>query len=795
MRKNFVKTFLICLCTACISMGAAVSFTKNSPSAHAQETEQTITQENANSLLLPERYEQYLPLVSPSDVAVSERYKAVADGKFIYVYNEKTESYSCYEHDLDVTELQFSGNTLYFLDKEPRLYKLNAENPSVVEATSLSCSAFTIDSDVIYYLTFSGGFSKITPANLQTLTPDPQKAQDNLPSTPAPAMATYNGNLYYTCEQKKSYLYNLHDEQLSMLLSQSTIRSLAIEDGILYYTDAKGDFYAYDFISLRQDVTTSPLFEPIAGCSAIAAGEDGYIYLVQGSSIRQYSPQTKALTDYEICASSASENRLSGATDLILTEQTVYVADKGNARISAYNPIDGERNLYKISDGAQWLASDGKTALCADETAISLVDLSSGETLCAFDSPTHFSGNVVGVTRVFDVYYFLTSANYFYRLTQDEQGGYYLEGAPKTSAAPKLLTSDVYGNLYVAYSDNKVYRFTESEFCDGAATGVVQTTILSNSEKLAVDYGGNLYALANGEIFKYEKQPDGYGAEEKIDLSERYVYGGKDYTPKLTSFAFSIEDNVAYLLYDGNYLVQTDKFQLPTMKNIAVNGADESIFANESAVFQVVKTNKRALLVEFDLEQLQGAAYFPYLSYERSEEETTALKIGETETYDVIAVFDKAVNGYSTYLVRKEFVTALLPEEYQTEYEEEKTGYLTNNITLYKFPYLCALLTAKEEKLPRTATVQILGEINELDHAYYHVSYTNEDGETHTGYIPKAYVSFFDGAPPESDSYLAGATSSDQDAVGRLVYILLGLAAICLLTDFLLLRKKKDEEK
>lgn len=788
MRKSKLTTACIFACTALVCTTAVFPLALQKTTAQNGQIDQ-----NSNGLILPTTYEQYLPLTAPSDVAVTNDYKAIADGKFIYVYNEKTQSYSCYEHTSDVTELQFSGNKLYFLDKEPRLHTLEAENPSVVHVTDLSCSAFTIDSDVIYYLTFSGGFSKITPANLNTLIADTDNAQDNLPSTPAPAMATYNGSLYYTCEQQKSYLYNLQDDNLSMLLPQTTIRSLALVDGILYYTDSKGDFYAYDFVALRGDVTTAPLHEPIPGCSAIASGEDGYIYVIQGTSVRQYSPKENALTDYEISASSSSNTRLSNATDLVLTGDTLYLADKGNGRISSYHSGKGETAIHKNQAQAIWLASDCNTAVYANETEVFVIDLQTEQILKVFNNPTHFSGNVVGVTRVFETYYFLTSANYFYRLSQNEQGEYALTGMQKTISSPILLTSDIHGNLYVACQDHKLYRFTESEFCDGGANGTTQLTILSATEKIAVDYGGNVYALANNEIYRYEKQANGYAQEQKIELDENYVYGGKNYTPTLTSFAFSFENNVAYLLYDGNYLVQTDEFQLPTMRNIQVNDADESIFASESAVFEVVKTKPNALLVEFDLQTLSGATYFPYLSYKRAKTETTALKIGSADEYSVIAVFDKQTNDYSTYLVLESSTTALPTEEYQQPYDQPKTGYLSNAVTLYKFPYLCTLLTARAEKLPRGATVEILGEINELDHAYYHVSYTDETGTTKIGYIPQAYAALFNGAPPQSEEYLAGATESDLDAAWRLAYLVLGFAAICILTDYLLLHKKKDD--
>ena len=99
--------------------------------------------------------------------------------------------------------------------------------------------------------------------------------------------------------------------------------------------------------------------------------------------------------------------------------------------------------------------------------------------------------------------------------------------------------------------------------------------------------------------------------------------------PILTAFAFGVENNATYLLFNGNFLVQTTAFHLPTVKNIPVDNADESIFAEEEANFEIVKTAEKSLLIAFDVQTLNGADVFPYLSYQRSETEKTALKIGK----------------------------------------------------------------------------------------------------------------------------------------------------------------------
>ena len=173
----------------------------------------------------------------------------------------------------------------------------------------------------------------------------------------------------------------------------------------------------------------------------------------------------------------------------------------------------------------------------------------------------------------------------------------------------------------------------------------------------------------------------------------------------------------------------------------------------------------------------------------RSETELTGLKIGETHGYDLVAVYDTKTQTYTTYLTRPAFVTVV---ETVTPYDEENqtVGYVTNAVRLYKFPYLTDLLTFAD--IPKNAQVKLVGEMNELDYEYYYVAY--QDGETTKyGYLPKAYVTPFNGAPPETTTETYGDAEACQDSVWRMTYILLGIAAILVLTDYLILRPKKED--
>ena len=77
--------------------GSSGSDTGSSGSDESPDADVSVhlTPENA-ALVLPESYEQYLPLTSPSSVAMSEDYIAIADGTTLYLYDRAAGVYETY---------------------------------------------------------------------------------------------------------------------------------------------------------------------------------------------------------------------------------------------------------------------------------------------------------------------------------------------------------------------------------------------------------------------------------------------------------------------------------------------------------------------------------------------------------------------------------------------------------------------------------------------------------------------------------------------------------------------------
>ena len=81
LKTGFLTILSLCFTAAALLPTADFALQK----ARASADEATTTDE----LLLPTTYQQYLPLTAPTDVSVSEKYTAIADGNLIYFYREQ----------------------------------------------------------------------------------------------------------------------------------------------------------------------------------------------------------------------------------------------------------------------------------------------------------------------------------------------------------------------------------------------------------------------------------------------------------------------------------------------------------------------------------------------------------------------------------------------------------------------------------------------------------------------------------------------------------------------------------
>lgn len=767
----------------------------------ASAEENTVTAE----LVTPTSYEQYLALNAPSAVAATEGYLAIADGNVLYVFDRADNVYRRYEHAAPIQNVEFDGNgNLYFVSNL-KLYKFTPQSlKNNAEPTLLPiiCMGFTISDDLLCYY---DNYAVLQFYNLSEER-DIQVVSLQTPLQSESALAFGKDGLYCVTESAENangytmYAINLQTYGLTQITNVSEkLRSLTVSNNLLCFVTQSGDFFSYNLTDLSGKDNISEV-EPITSDTkdyVSLCSYDGNVYATRGDTMRHYSVESARFTDYEISASSASPNRLHGASELALSGNTLFIADDENGRIAAYD-VETQTFGKDISTelDAPYLESYQNTLLVSslEETVVySLAKRTYGEPLLTMRlENVATEGKIVGTASVYGRYYVLTENNYCYTLSK-ESGEWAWTKMQKNTQTLRAVafTADVYGSLYVSYDDDTVYRYTEQELLSADARGQKILEGLLSPEKISVDYETDLYALVDGTIYEYSQNEEGMYALNNSYAPNYHLVN--DDSPYLKSFAFGLESEFSYLLYEGDYIVKTNELKIPAVNPIPVGDAANLIFGDNHREFEVVKVDIDSILIEFDVAALQDSTQFPYVAFERTQEEQTALKLGEEGAYSLVAIAKQRTGEYKTCLVLTDSCETLEKTSYKIDYETPTAGYLTNDVSLYKFPYVHEALTLG--RLTGGAQVTLLGEMAELDHAYYEIRVTDEEGEEKIGYVPKSYITLFDGSTPLPETVVNGDTETDTDGVWRMAYLILGFGTILILVDYLILHKRKDTEE
>lgn len=791
------------------TLSATTAASAATSAARAASNASTPTDE----LFLPDSYEEYLPLSEPSSVAVTENYTAIADGLNIYVYDRLSSRYRCYTHpeitDKKITQIQFDDTgTLYFSVQSMDLYALNADTLTASK-TNFACNAFDIYGDYVYYTAISGAQASIYSRRLDDL--DGERQEIVPPEiVDKPAIAHNGEALYYT--DAGIYLSRADDKTYSKKLyspqggQSSAVQSIAFYGDYCFYTDTTKTLYSCRYASA--DAAPETIGE---NCSAVSSPYAGSIYVVCGKAVKRLNAETREFTDYEISASSPSAHRLEKATDCVLLNDTLVTLDSGESGTRIHlSPVGStttpSKTLNLSTVGAKFLATDGKTACVATDSeggALAIYDLTAKTDASPlrpiaqiFADPDE---SFVGIACVYGTYYAATN-NTFFCLSPaenaEETTEKYTVFSRDSGKSVRLLTSDAYGALYAAHSD-LVYTYTEAEFLDentskapADAVAKLPASIGGDTvKKMLVDFDRNIYALQGNSLIACETTSGGVARSYPLN-TEFFVYTQTADTP-VTSVAFGVETSEIYVLFDGTFIAKTYAAPLPTVSSIEVNGADETLFAEESATFSVVACEEKTLLVRFDSSMLYGKTFFPYLSRERTKRKISALALTTSGRFTVLAVYDEENNDYYTALAETASCMQVSADDYlkdpPAQFSGGSKGYLTNSISLYKYPYLTPLFTV--DTLDRHAEITVLKRVEHLDWLYYQVQYTDADGSVKIGYLPAAYVSDTDGRTPAADTKLLGTTNDRSDLIWRLAYLILGTLAICILVDYLILRR------
>ncbi len=719
--------FGLILSAALVLTGAGAAMPSLSAAADDNAVAQ-IDKENSE-LFLPESFEQYLPLTAPADVAFCEKYIAVADGTKLYVYDRMDGTYSSYEHSVIISKIQFSQeNKLYFSDRNAAFYTFDTDEMTAT-LTAIPAATFHIEGTTLYTAAVVSSTTTLYAVSLNgSLDTPPTTSFGTIVTNSTPRMTFANGTLYCAANTNVNAYDTSNLSSFTKLYLDNTsevpgLSSVCAYGDSLYYTvsgtavQSENGLYRTDYAGNSERIAEGD------GYAALTVYR-GELYAIRGTSVVKpdVSGETVTFTDYEICASSASVNRLASGVQTARAGSLLVSTDETNKRVSIYDMSTSTYSVISCDYIPSLVATDGNIISVTDGTTRIYTYRTDGTLLP--EQCVTAQTNVVGIACVYGECYFVTGNN-GYGIARTEAAIAYRNIAASASA----LTSDIYGNLYVSHTDGSVYRYAESSFTDNQANGdLLSYTIPADSDVIRADFEGNVYSLSDSGIYR---NGDLYASVN----AEGSVY--RDDIPALRSFALGFEDGTVFLLYD-NFILKTDAISFPTLRTIQTQGAKDIIFTAQPQL-KLVTVAAGSVTVRTDLDVLAAdeSGYFPYSGYTRTAESARGILLAETDEYCVVALFGSD-HKYTANLVRKDRCTAVDESEYWQD--AEGTRYLTSNASVYLYP--CLVNALRGETLVRAFCVQLEGVVTSgdtSDYPYALVSF-EQDGATKYGYIPLSYL-------------------------------------------------------
>lgn len=702
-----------------LSLGAAVAGFACSLTANAEYVAITSA---SSSLIIPQDYSQYLNLSSPSACAVSSGYIAIADSNKIYVYNKLTRTYGEYTHGYNgdpslnnVAQIDFCADGyLYFTDASTYLYKLDMDGLTS-SRTGITCSTFTCSNYTIYFATIVNG--RVTIASAGSDNPDMSAVSViytlNTYSSPS-VCCDSGGNLYFT---DGIYLYDNTASAIVNLPLEGSVTASVYLDGVFYFCDSTGRLSLYNYAA-----ATVESYYDGAYCSLDFY--DGSLYTVNAASVEQYSCSDGAFTDYRICSASSAVGRLNGACDAALVDNTLLIAESGNARVTVYDGDDNSFSVFYPEFVPENIAADSLTVLVSGEQDIGIYNYS-GEVKYTYSDFAR-GEELRGATNVYGTYYLVTSGNTFVKIYK-ENGTYTAAKISKQlSGVCDSLSSDVYGNLIVKTTDGAVYTFSEDAFMSAVDSGSLEYTFPSSVNGFFSDYRGDVFGISGSSLIS--------DCGTTVSISSAGCVYQADESPVKVAACF--ERRGGYIVYE-NYVVYAPSLGVPTLNDIPTESSGSEVFASGAAELRAVNIKKNAVEIFFDFSEYEGATTFPYSTHERISEDEKAVVMAETSIYYVVGVVSESTNKYKTGIVLKsscEELDSSLLQYSLTEYDT--CGYTTNDIPLYRY----ACFASEVAQLKKGAEAIIFYAIdlgNGFDFCKVGYSY---NGIYYEGYLPKAYL-------------------------------------------------------
>lgn len=739
-----------------------------------EEPEKTVLSAENAELFLPSSYEQYLPLETPSYMAMNDSYIAIADGQTLYLYDKSGTRYYSYEAPIKeedkITKVQFSDDGRLFFSAGGLFFEYSFETGVAEELVAATCSTFLVVRESLYTVRMSEGTVTLVHFPLSDISRERESRTKLGDSTITPRLTHKDDQLFViggnsfistydvTAPDKPEWLKRVSIDNTYGDAQISGFQFACAYGDYLYYT-VNGEAQSVNGLYRTDFTGNAELLIKGNGFSAINS-YDGNLYCIRGSSVLglTVTEDAVAYSGYEIAASSASVNRLSGASDTVRAGNLLVTADSANSRVSVYDFSDRSYTVIDCDFTPLRVATDGSTIAVASETGIyvSYPDENGRFTaeLNEASVSTGISGTTVrGLTCIFGNVYYVLNSDLF-----GVVGGENIRSA-RLGESVTGITSDLYGSIYVSTASGSVYVYSETEFLENDKAGKkLPYRFPEEHRSLRADFEGNLYCIVGDDLYK--------NGEVFATVARGFVYE-RSQSASLCSFALGFEDSAVYFLF-GDFAVKTkeDALDIPTLGKIAVQGAADTCFSDHEPANLLIDVPEHVIGIQTNLAGLKETlsekdAYFPYETYFRTAKEERGVLLASTDRYTLVLLEtdEKPNRGYKTALFRSEALRSV-PDEYE---ETESAGYLSSAVFSYYVPALCTDLASV--RLSRGALVSVHGILHAPNRDYARISYRTEERAEAYGYIPASFLTEINPLSPPAASFTAGYVKKNDDGI------------------------------
>lgn len=729
LKKTFMALFALCFCLSCFFLTQARAIAK--------------ADGDNSSVFLPATPLESVELISPTHTYADDEITAIttSDNKLLISYSNHTPIEISFSSELGQV-LRFKNYLLYRV--EHNMYAINLDNTderlpltysvSVTEQQNLACDNSSCYDNGEY---LSVAVCVEEKLKIYTITEDANNkpvvsllsyfSGNIIPIKKAP-VAINSTSVFYVAQN--GVLCRRDIDALQNFYPYTEISATAmIADEDYVYCVVNNQIYRYTIA----DENAEPVILSLPDCdyqlgtvSAIAdiAFKNGNILITDANgSVQEFkiSGDTLKFTGYAIASGFTAYNRIAANASNIerygnyvaaLCSDKLTIIDTENC--AEYNE-NGFINKFLANAPDRFALGNG-TVLCASGANVYIADVA----LDTEDNkkqitglPTETAPN--DITYQSGIYYLIYSGiganTNIYKIdenTGEQIGDVILFNGVDADA----IAVDVFGNVYLADS-LKVYRNENDNAY--SLTGVT---------KLATDLAGNLFALANGKIYKLDQ------AENAFIQAFETTLGA------IKSFGLNFDKNQAFFLIEGKeQIYTTTALEFASLQDVLIdaefNAATQSV--RELKVYTVKSGanvySVSATATAFTFNGLDGiAAEYPFISKFVLSDNLTLYALASEN--GVVLINEKDLNEKTV-----EFTDYLVPEK----------AYITTAVNAYAIPVIeesgtFAIGTASGKiRLNKGAEISVTCEFDILGKTYY-IAAADIDGETLNCYIPKSFT-------------------------------------------------------